>query len=114
MTKVAADMAGYAYGGADMARSPVSLQELVELKQSAGFGEEDERYLENAASDPPVAWRPRRRLQPLDRICTSDCLIKRKGNSYDLHQDKSPRLPSFRDALAIQPDLLAFAGAAGS
>jgi hypothetical protein len=50
MTNVAADVTGYSYGGADVARSPVSLQELAELKRSAGFTQEDRGYLQLAGA----------------------------------------------------------------
>lgn len=36
---------GYLYGSAEVARSPIGAEELAELKVSAGFTEEDERYL---------------------------------------------------------------------
>jgi Protoglobin len=36
---------GYQYGAREVARSPLSLQDLESLKISAGFTEEDERYL---------------------------------------------------------------------
>jgi len=45
MTKVATQIPGYAYGTAEVAKSPVSVRELDELKISAGFTEEDQRYL---------------------------------------------------------------------
>lgn len=35
----------YTYGTAEAAKSPVSLEELEQLKQSAGFASEDEKYL---------------------------------------------------------------------
>jgi len=41
----AGEIPGYTYGTPDLARSPVSLAELEELKQSAGFTAQDERYL---------------------------------------------------------------------
>lgn len=50
MTQVAADIAGYTYGRDEVARSMVSLQDLAELKRSAGFTQEDERYLRMAGS----------------------------------------------------------------
>jgi hypothetical protein len=43
--EVVEDIPGYSYGTADVAASPVSMRELVELKTSAGFTDEDERYL---------------------------------------------------------------------
>jgi hypothetical protein len=45
MTRLAADLPGYSYGAAEIARSSVSLEELAELKVSAGFTDEDERFL---------------------------------------------------------------------
>jgi hypothetical protein len=42
------DIAGYAFGGREVPRSPVSLQELEQLKVSVGFTEEDSRYLRMA------------------------------------------------------------------
>jgi len=45
MKKIAEQIPGYSYGAAEVARSPVSMKELEELKTSAGFTEEDERYL---------------------------------------------------------------------
>jgi protoglobin len=45
MTKTAEDIPGYSYRLADVTRSPVSVEQLAELKVSAGFTEEDERYL---------------------------------------------------------------------
>ena len=43
--KVEENIPGYMYGSAEVARSRVSLHELEELKISAGFTDEDERYL---------------------------------------------------------------------
>jgi hypothetical protein len=45
MKKVSEDIPGYSYAGADVARSKVSMRDLDSLKASAGFTEEDERYL---------------------------------------------------------------------
>jgi hypothetical protein len=45
MKGVAEHIHGYTYGTAEVARSPVSLQGLEGLKVSAGFTEEDQRYL---------------------------------------------------------------------
>ena len=45
MTRVCEHIPGYSYGTADVARSPVSMQELDNLKVSAGFTEEDHCYL---------------------------------------------------------------------
>src|SRR5437868_8611533 len=38
--------AGYAYGSAEISRSPVSLDELDDLKRAVGFDADDERALE--------------------------------------------------------------------
>jgi hypothetical protein len=45
MIKVAEQIQGYSYGRPEVARSPVSLTELADLKTSAGFTEEDQHYL---------------------------------------------------------------------
>jgi hypothetical protein len=45
---VAQEVPGYTYGAADVPRSSISLSELDQLKQSAGFTEQDERYLRSA------------------------------------------------------------------
>lgn len=45
MTKLAEEIPGYSYVLAEVARSSVSLNELAELKISAGFTDEDERCL---------------------------------------------------------------------
>jgi len=45
MKKVAENIPGYSYGAGEVAKSPVSVQELQALKISAGFADEDERYL---------------------------------------------------------------------
>jgi len=45
MQQVAEDIPGYSYGAADVALSPFSVRELDDLKVSAGFTEEDQRYL---------------------------------------------------------------------
>jgi len=45
MKPVSEHIPGYSYGTAQVAPSPVSMRELEELKISAGFTEEDERYL---------------------------------------------------------------------
>ena len=42
------DIAGYSYGVPEVARSPVTLEDLALLKQSVLFGAEDERYLRMA------------------------------------------------------------------
>jgi hypothetical protein len=46
--KIAEDIPGYSYGAAGVAPSPVSMLDLVNLKISAGFTEEDEHYLQMA------------------------------------------------------------------
>jgi hypothetical protein len=38
-------IAGYSYGTAEVARSPISIEQLQSLKVTAGFTDEDERYL---------------------------------------------------------------------
>jgi hypothetical protein len=48
MKKIAEHVHGYTYGTAEVAQSPVSLQELEDLKISVGFTEEDQRYLQQA------------------------------------------------------------------
>jgi len=48
MNKVAEHIHGYTYGTADVPLSPVSAQELENLKASVGFTEEDQRYLRMA------------------------------------------------------------------
>jgi hypothetical protein len=48
MKVVSEDIHGYAYGTAEVAASPVSLEELEKLKVSVGFTGEDERYLQMA------------------------------------------------------------------
>jgi hypothetical protein len=45
MNKVCEHIQGYSYGTAEVARSPISLRELEYLKISAGFTDEDQRYL---------------------------------------------------------------------
>jgi len=45
MKTVAKTIPGYSYGAADVHSSPVSMQDLELLKASAGFTEEDARYL---------------------------------------------------------------------
>ncbi len=45
MKKVSEHIPGYSYGTAEVAKSPVSMMEFYDLKISAGFTEEDERYL---------------------------------------------------------------------
>lgn len=48
MRKVAEHIDGYTYGAAEVAVSPVSTQELENLKVSVGFTDEDQRYLKLA------------------------------------------------------------------
>jgi Protoglobin len=48
MRKVAEHIHGYTYGTVEVATSPVSIKELEDLKVSAGFTEEDQRYLKLA------------------------------------------------------------------
>lgn len=50
MNEAAEEIPGYSYGRADVARSPISETQLVELKVSAGFTDEDERYLRLAGA----------------------------------------------------------------
>jgi hypothetical protein len=45
MNRVAEQIPGYSYGTAEVAKSPVSIEELADLKSTAGFTEEDQRYL---------------------------------------------------------------------
>ena len=45
MKMVASEIPGYSYGTADVSRSPVSMQELAQLKISVGFTEEDQQAL---------------------------------------------------------------------
>ena len=45
MKTVATTIPGYSYGAADVRSSPVSIPDLERLKNSAGFTEEDTRYL---------------------------------------------------------------------
>jgi hypothetical protein len=48
MKKLSEQIPGYTYGGAEVARSRVSTRELEDLKTSAGFTEDDWRYLQLA------------------------------------------------------------------
>jgi Protoglobin len=48
MKLVSENIPGYTYGSADVALSPISLNELEQLKESVGFNEEDEGYLRMA------------------------------------------------------------------
>jgi len=45
MKQASEHIPGYSYGTAEVAPSPLSIRELEELKISAGFTEEDQRYL---------------------------------------------------------------------
>jgi hypothetical protein len=45
MKQIAEHIPGYTFGSDEVSASPVSMQELAALKISAGFTEEDERYL---------------------------------------------------------------------
>ena len=45
---VADEISGYNYGSAEVAKSPITPQELQELKESAGFTSEDETWLHRA------------------------------------------------------------------
>jgi len=45
MKQVSESIPGYSYGTAEAAPSPLSMREFEELKISAGFTEEDQRYL---------------------------------------------------------------------
>ena len=48
MPKIIGEMAAYTYGTAAVGTSPVTLNELEELKVSVGFTADDERYLRRA------------------------------------------------------------------
>jgi hypothetical protein len=48
MRRVAEHIHGYTYGTVAVAMSPVSMQELEDLKVSVGFTEDDQRYLQLA------------------------------------------------------------------
>jgi hypothetical protein len=45
LKKSAEEIHGYSYGQPDVAKSPVSLRELEDLKASVGFTDEDQRWL---------------------------------------------------------------------
>ncbi len=45
MKTVSGQIPGYSYGTSEVARSPLSTRELDDLKVSAGFTQQDERYL---------------------------------------------------------------------
>ncbi len=49
MKQVSEHIPGYTYGAPAVARAFVSMRELQHAKKSAGFAEEDERYLRLAA-----------------------------------------------------------------
>jgi hypothetical protein len=48
MKTVSEHIPGYSYGAAEVAKSPVSTLDLEKLKTSAGFTDEDQRYLQLA------------------------------------------------------------------
>jgi hypothetical protein len=48
MNRVADQIPGYTYGNAAVAKSPISMAQFDELKTSAGFTEEDQRFLQIA------------------------------------------------------------------
>ena len=48
MKIVSEHIPGYSYGAAEVAKSPVSTLDLEKLKTSAGFTDEDQRYLQLA------------------------------------------------------------------
>ncbi|SEG03066.1 Protoglobin [Bryocella elongata] len=48
MKKVAEEIPAYSYGDVEVAASPVSLAELEQLKETAGFSPQDEAYLRMA------------------------------------------------------------------
>jgi hypothetical protein len=45
VTKVSDHIPGYSYGTAEVAKSPISMRELQDLKASVGFTEQDQQYL---------------------------------------------------------------------
>lgn len=45
MKEIAGNIPGYSYGNKDVAASLITIKDLEQLKISAGFTEEDERYL---------------------------------------------------------------------
>jgi len=47
-TKIAPEIPGYSYGTSDVAKSPISVAEFEQLKQSVEFSTSDERYLRMA------------------------------------------------------------------
>jgi len=48
MNRVADQILGYTYGNAPVAKSPISMAQFNELKASAGFTDEDQRFLQIA------------------------------------------------------------------
>jgi hypothetical protein len=48
MRRIAENIPGYSYGAADVPGSPVSLQDLEQLKISAGFTDQDQNFLQLA------------------------------------------------------------------
>jgi hypothetical protein len=48
MNRVADQIPGYTYGNAAVAKSPISMAQFNELKASAGFTDEDQRFLQIA------------------------------------------------------------------
>jgi len=48
MNRVADQILGYTYGNAAVAKSPISMAQFNELKASAGFTDEDQRFLQIA------------------------------------------------------------------
>jgi Protoglobin len=45
MKMISEQIRGYSYGASEVAKSPITMRELDDLKVSAGFTQEDERYL---------------------------------------------------------------------
>jgi hypothetical protein len=54
MKTVTEGIAGYDFGSCEVPKSPVSLQELEQLKVTVGFTEEDSRYLKMAGEEQPT------------------------------------------------------------
>lgn len=50
MKRISENIPGYSYGSAEVAKSRISMQDLDSLKVSAGFTEEDERFLQLAGT----------------------------------------------------------------
>jgi hypothetical protein len=68
---VAEQIPGYDYGSARIAKSPITMEQFELLKQSAGFSDEDERWLHMAGSvlegqtkDVVLKWRSAIASQP--------------------------------------------------